>query len=298
MTRIVLNQDQLADTAALLGRAAGEYQVIGARVFGCDCGCMPADVSATVDAVTAQVRSALHGIAGELGATAGDLSQRAGLDQDGGFTAVGAAWGDAQPAGMVGGYGGDLFSSGADGGTLSIGGGLDASMFSSVVAGPAMNIGGSGGLDFGGIGGGTISVGGGGLDFGGGGGGTIGVGGGGGLDFGGGGGGTIGVGGGWGLDFGGGGGGTIGVGGGGGLDFGGGGGGTIGVGGGGPDFPGGGGGGMGSVGGLDGGLVMTMEMTSDAFFQSWATLADYPDLLEQLFMSTEGGLGRWAYINV
>ena len=98
MTRIVLNPTQLSQTASELDSAAGEYQAIGAQVLGCDCGCMPADVAAVVDNVTADVRGSLQGISSELGLQASDLSQRAGVSQDGGFTAVDAAYGSASSA--------------------------------------------------------------------------------------------------------------------------------------------------------------------------------------------------------
>jgi hypothetical protein len=93
VTRVVLNPAELTETASALEDACGEYEAIGTRVYGCDCGCMPADVAALVDGVTAEVRAGLEGISYELGAQASDLADRAGVPQEDGFTAVGAAWG-------------------------------------------------------------------------------------------------------------------------------------------------------------------------------------------------------------
>jgi hypothetical protein len=117
MCRIVINTDQLAETAVLLRNAAGEYQAIGANVAGCNCGCMPADVAAVVDGVTAAVRSGLHGVAGELATQAGDVSTRAGVDQSGGAGTM-----------SIGGFGFDPAWSASGGGTISTGGfGFDPS---------------------------------------------------------------------------------------------------------------------------------------------------------------------------
>jgi hypothetical protein len=289
MSRIVINSWDLAAAASLMENAAGEYQAIGAQVMGCDCGCMPPDVAATVDAVTAEVRSALQGIASELAAQASGLEWRSAIDQDGGLSAVGSASGGAEGSGsgstmMVGGSDGSLYGGSDTGSTMSVGG-FDGSLFATPTGMATMTVGGAGGLDFGGGGGGggTISIGrAGGLDFGdGGGGGTMTVGGSGGLDFGsGGGGGTMTVGGSGGLDFGGGGGGgTIPIGGAGGLDFG-----------------GAGGGGTTSVGGLDEQSLITMQELSNAFGDSWTTLANYPDLLETLF--TGAGVVNSDWVNV
>jgi hypothetical protein len=121
MTQIVLNPEQLAQTASTLQNAAGEYQAIGAQVCGCDCGCMPADVAATVDAVTAEVRGGLSGIAGDISVQAADLAQRAGVDQNGGFSAVGAAWGGGQTI-DVGGYSSDIFNQALQPVELPVGG--------------------------------------------------------------------------------------------------------------------------------------------------------------------------------
>jgi hypothetical protein len=152
MTQIVLNPDQLAQTASFLQNAAGEYQAIGAQVYGCDCGCMPADVAATVDSATAAVRSSLQGISSELGAQASDLAQRAGVSQDGGFsTAVGAAWGGPASDGSQ---------------TVTIGGTFDTSVFgdttadTTTIGGEMFTIGG-GEPDTTMIGGGTFTIGGG-----------------------------------------------------------------------------------------------------------------------------------------
>jgi hypothetical protein len=136
MTQIVLNPEQLSQTASALDNAAGEYQAIGAQVYGCDCGCMPADVASVVDSVTADVRGSLQSISSELGIQASDLAQRAGVSQDGGFTAVGAASGgpatDADQQVVIGG-GFDTSVFGNDGGgySLVIGGGFDTSVFGS-----------------------------------------------------------------------------------------------------------------------------------------------------------------------
>jgi hypothetical protein len=124
MTQIVLNPEQLAQTASTLQNAAGEYQAIGAQVCGCDCGCMPADVAATVDAVTAEVRGGLSGIAGDISVQAADLAQRAGIDQNGGFSAVGAAWGGGQTI-DVGGYSSDIFNQALQPVDMVIGGSFD-----------------------------------------------------------------------------------------------------------------------------------------------------------------------------
>jgi hypothetical protein len=94
MTRIVISPTDLAQTASLLHDAAGEYYVIGARVASCDCGCMPPDVAGTVDAVAAGVRTGLVSISGELEQEAAVLTRRSEVGQNGGFSAVGAAWGD------------------------------------------------------------------------------------------------------------------------------------------------------------------------------------------------------------
>ena len=148
MCRIVINPDQLAETAALLRNAAGEYQAIGANVGGCNCGCMPADVAAVVDAATAAIRSSLHGVAGELAAQGGDASTRAGVDQSGVTTgAISAAWGggaENSSTMTIGGFGGSLFGSSTGGSTLAIGGtNLD---FGSSSGGSSLIIGGN---DFG-----------------------------------------------------------------------------------------------------------------------------------------------------
>src|SRR5690242_2521156 len=134
MTQIVLNPEQLSQTASALDNAAGEYQAIGAQVYGCDCGCMPADVASVVDSVTADVRSSLQGISSELGLQASDLAQRAGVSQDGGSTAVGAAWGGPATDGdqqvvIGGGFDTSVFGNGSGGYNLVIGGGFDTSVF-------------------------------------------------------------------------------------------------------------------------------------------------------------------------
>lgn len=193
MTQIVLNPEQLSQTASLLNNAAGEYQAIGAQVRGCDCGCMPADVSAVVDSATALARSVLQGFSSTLAEQASDLSQRASISQEDGFGAVSAAWGgpasgagtavigssyDASGSDLIGGetftigggggstdlIGGGTFSIGADGGstdtigggTFSIGGGGGST---DTIEGGTFSIGGDGGSsDL--IGGGTFTIGG------------------------------------------------------------------------------------------------------------------------------------------
>jgi hypothetical protein len=135
MTRIVLNPTQLSQTGSELDAAAGEYQAIGAQVFGCDCGCMPADVAAVVDSVTADVRSALQGLSSELGAQASDISQRAGVSQEDGFSAVSGASGGASMANgqefvVGGGFDTSVFGGGTgDGQDIIVGGGFDTSVF-------------------------------------------------------------------------------------------------------------------------------------------------------------------------
>jgi hypothetical protein len=137
MTRIVLNPEQLGQTASTLDGAAGEYQAIGAQVYGCDCGCMPADVASVVDSVTAQVRSALQGISSELGMQASDLSQRAGVSQGDGSTAVSAAWGgpespaDDQQVVVGGGFDTSVFGGNTGDYQIVVGGGVDTSVFGS-----------------------------------------------------------------------------------------------------------------------------------------------------------------------
>lgn len=93
MCRIVVNPSDLAETASLLEETAGDYQAVGTHVWGCDCGCMPADVGAVVDAVTAEVRSVLQSIAAELTTQASGLAWRSGVDQNDHATAISAASG-------------------------------------------------------------------------------------------------------------------------------------------------------------------------------------------------------------
>jgi hypothetical protein len=126
MTRIVLNQDQLAGTATLFDSAAGEYQGIGARILGCDCACMPADVAAVVDSSTASVRAGLDGLASELSAGAADLAQRAGIAQDGGIDLVVA--GESAPNGN--GAGGATLIVAPDEAASGLGGGASLTVFS------------------------------------------------------------------------------------------------------------------------------------------------------------------------
>ena len=158
MCRIVINPDQLGDIASLLVRTAGEYQAIGTQVTACNCGCMPADVAGVVDAVTADVRSSLSGVATTLAEEAAGLAWRAEVNQTGGFSAVGeAAWGGAADTGA--------------GDTLTVGG-FDGSLFGSSADSSTILVGGAGGFMIGGTGGGGFTVGGSDLDFGGTGGGS------------------------------------------------------------------------------------------------------------------------------
>jgi hypothetical protein len=145
VTRILLDPAELAATAARLSDAAGEYQAIGARVASCDCGCMPADVAATVDATTSSVRSRLAALSSQLSADGGDLAWRSGIGQGGGTvaTAASSAWGP-----------------GVDQNVVTIGGtatdfGLDTSGGMSVVIGGGFDLGAVGGN-----GGSTVSIGG------------------------------------------------------------------------------------------------------------------------------------------
>jgi hypothetical protein len=126
MTRIVLDPEQLAGAASDLSGAAGEYQAIGARVGSCECGCMPADVAATVDAATASIRSRLNGLGAGLVEESGELARRAGVPQDGGALSASAAW--AGPA--------------ADGQSVVVGGGFDTSVFGGSGGGYNLVIGG------------------------------------------------------------------------------------------------------------------------------------------------------------
>ena len=130
MARIVVNPNDLADTASLLHRAAGELEAVGTRVAACDCGCMPMDVAATVDGVTAAVRSRLQGVSSALAENASELNWRAGVPQSAGFggTAASAAWGGAATSGptsaVVGGTF-DIPSSAPEGYSLVVGGSFD-----------------------------------------------------------------------------------------------------------------------------------------------------------------------------
>jgi hypothetical protein len=146
MTRIVLDPEELASTSTELRGAAGEYQAIGSRVASCNCGCMPADVAAVVDAAAAAIRARLNSVSSWLVADSSDLAQRAGIPQSGaaamsaaaGGSYVGAA--DGQHGASVlggGGYnlvvgGGDFDTSvfgGGGGYNLVVGGGFDTSVF-------------------------------------------------------------------------------------------------------------------------------------------------------------------------
>jgi hypothetical protein len=148
MCRIVINTDQLVETAAVLQSAAGEYQAIGANVAGCDCGCMPADVAAVVDTVTAAVRSVLQSVAADLATQALALGWRADVDQDGGFQGVDAAWSDPGTSTMtIGGYDTSVFG-GSTGGTTLVIGGTDSSPFVTPVGASTITIGGYGGHYF------------------------------------------------------------------------------------------------------------------------------------------------------
>jgi hypothetical protein len=160
VTRIVLDPAELAGTASELSGAAGEYQAIGSRVASCDCGCMPADVAAVVDATTAMIRSQLNSVSAWLSADSADLAWRAGVPQAG-SPAVGAASGGNYVT--IGGYAPPEFQLGAaasPGNYITIGGNNPADF----------GLGGAGSY-----GGSSITIGGGGFDtsvFGGGGGGS------------------------------------------------------------------------------------------------------------------------------
>ena len=144
----------------------------------------PPTSRAVVDAVTADVRSSLSGVATTLAEEAAGLAWRAEVDQTGGFSAVGeAAWGgaaDETASGTleVGGFDGSLFGSSTGGSTLTIGGtNLD---FGSSGGGSSLIIGGNDfGLGNSGGGGGGLVIGGNdfGLDNSGGGGGGLVIGG-------------------------------------------------------------------------------------------------------------------------
>lgn len=172
MCRILINPDELADTASLLATTAGEYQAIGAEVAYCNCGCMPADVAAVVDAITAEARSVLQSIAAEFNAQASGLGWRSGVDQNGPSTAISAAWGGAGSAQStstmnVGGFDGSLFGGSTGGTTLTIGG-TDGSLFTTPVGTSTISVGGYGGVDLGtGAGNSTITISGSDLGFGG-----------------------------------------------------------------------------------------------------------------------------------
>jgi hypothetical protein len=139
VSRIVLNQDQLDGAASLLQQTAGEYQAIGSRVAHCDCGCMPADVAALVDAVIAEVRSRLAGVSLQLATQASDLAWRAAVDQ---------SPTQAQPTtGMfVGGFGFDPAFGGAGNSTMSVGG-FDGAYFPTPVGVSTFSVGGYGSYD-------------------------------------------------------------------------------------------------------------------------------------------------------
>lgn len=162
MTRIVLNPGELAETASFLRSVSGEYEMIGTRVASCDCGCMPADVAATVDANVGAIRARLRETSGVLAGYASDLDRRASVPQDGSFTAVGSAFGTtvadgadhgrwlaSEPGGsafVVGGTGFDGFIAPAAGGsTVVVGGtGFDASLLGGGGSAGTTVVGGSG----------------------------------------------------------------------------------------------------------------------------------------------------------
>jgi hypothetical protein len=153
LTRIVLDPAELAGTGSSLHSAAGEYEAIGARVASCDCGCMPPDVAATVDAAAAAIRARLTGVAGQLVDEASELAWRAGISHTGASAAIGAAGGAAFGDGGGGG-----------GGTFAVGG-LDPALFGIGVSvgGGIVTIGGtdSSWFDVGGGGsGGVVTIGG------------------------------------------------------------------------------------------------------------------------------------------
>jgi hypothetical protein len=137
VTRILLDPTELAGAASDLRGAAGEYQGIGARVVLCDCGCMPPDVAATVDAAAASIRSRLDGLGAAFVEESSELAWRAGVPQDGVVVggAASAAWGGAADNGQSvvvgGGFDTGVFSSGAAGSGVVVGGGFDTSVFGS-----------------------------------------------------------------------------------------------------------------------------------------------------------------------
>ena len=256
MTRIVVNPGELAETASLLRSVSGEYETIGTRVASCDCGCMPADVAATVDASVGAIHARLRETSGVVAAYAAELDRRASVPQDGGFTAVGSAFGSGASFGgagsfVVGGTGADAsFSSGSGGGGFAVGGtGFDQPFF--------------------GTGGGVFVVGGTGFDpsF------SSGSGGGGGVAIVGGAGPPL-------PSAGGGGGGVAIVGGGSGFDTG-----LLGT---------GGGGGTAVVGGADSQWTAAMQASSIDWNAIFAGAARAPGLLPILIGNIERGSGIWA----
>jgi hypothetical protein len=148
MTRIVLDPEQLAGTASDLYGAAGEYEAIGAQVASCDCGCMPASVAATVDAVTAEVRQRLGYLASGLAEESGALAWRAGVPQDGAATTISAASGPGVAVAggantvMVGGDPYGLFSQSASTGGYNLVIGGDSSFSQPATGGYNLVIGG------------------------------------------------------------------------------------------------------------------------------------------------------------
>jgi hypothetical protein len=146
VTRILLDPEELATTAAGLSDAAGEYQAIGARIASCDCGCMPPDVAATVDAATGAIRSRLGALSAELSAGGGELAWRSGIQQNGGglTTATSSASGPGVDAGtmVIGGTTSDFGLDASGGMSLVIGGSFDMGVFGGTVASTAI-VGGS-----------------------------------------------------------------------------------------------------------------------------------------------------------
>jgi hypothetical protein len=161
VSRIVLDPNQLATTASQLQGAAGEYQAIGSRVASCNCGCMPADVAAVVDATTAMIRSQLDSVSAWLAADSADLAWRAGIPQDGSSAVGGVSGGNYM---TVGGYAPPEFQLGAaadPSNVITIGGNNPAD-FGLGGAGSYISVGGyrPPEFDLGGNGGSSITIGG------------------------------------------------------------------------------------------------------------------------------------------
>ena len=147
MTRIVLDQGELAAAAAGMTDAAGEYQAIGARVAACDCGCMPPDVAAVVDSAASAIRSRLTALSTDLAAGGGELAWRSGISQDGGgiMTAASSASGPgvADNVLTIGGLSTDAGVDSSGGMRLVIGSSFDSSIVGGNSVGGTMVVGGT-----------------------------------------------------------------------------------------------------------------------------------------------------------